>query len=265
MRNVSSGQFDPLRHALQLPAMTLRLVPLAGKLIKDWPQIHLTEENILTWTQRGVNWGIITGEPLVVLDTDTPEAERALHDKGMASTTVVRTGRGGFHHYFRSLCDADIRSRAGLRNIDGLDLKAWHSYVVAAGSVHAQTGERYTYVRGKEFRSLDSLPVFQARWAETPRHQVPFGAPWPQAEKRGRINDIFAYLLCVESVQGRYGSNGCFRACCLLRDEGYSPLEAWPILLWWNERKPVPPWSERELIHKLESVYRVPLRGVLGN
>lgn len=251
-----------VEHALQLHALGLRLVPLTGKraLLRDWPDLHLQERDIRSWTRRGANWGIVTGDPLVVIDTDSEEAEDWLRVIGIQSTTVVRSGGGGFHHYFRCMDGTEIRSRSALHGIRGLDVKGWHSYIVAAGSIHPDTGVTYTYEPGKELVALHALPVFRPQWIASarrkPEPELRDHSPPPRG---GRINDIFAYLLTVESVQGNAGSNGCYRACCLLRDEGYDPDEAWPILLWWNERKPVPPWSISELIHKLESVYRRPL------
>lgn len=267
MRKAMNPQSGNLEHLLKLHAMGLCLVPLAGKraIVKNWPELHLGEHNIRELCARVVNWGIITGDPLIVLDTDSALAEALLQETGMASTTVVRSGRGGFHHYFRALDDADIRSKTRFNNVPGLDLKAWRSYIVAAGSIHPETGKRYAYVPGREFTNVDCLPIFRHEWVIKPARDGNLRpGDLPRIATRGRINDIFAYLLKVESVQGEQGSNGCYRVCCLLRDEGYSAQEAWPILLWWNERKPVPRWSTRELVHKLESVYWVPLRAALN-
>lgn len=255
-----------LEHALALHRLGLRLVPLVGKaaFIKGWQELELGEADIRQWSRRGVNWGIITGHPLVVLDTDSDEAERWVKDKGIESPVTVQSGGGGFHRYFVCPEGIEIRSKSGLHRINGLDVKAWHSYIVAAGSIHPVTGRRYAYLPGKELRGLHELPLLDRAWVEE-RRPEPVGKTVPLAAGKptGAIRDIFAYLLRIESVQAQGGSNGCYRVCCVLRDAGYSPLEAWPILLWWNERVPRPKWSVRELVHKLESVYGVPLRDVL--
>jgi len=266
MRNSRPPHAGLSERALQLHALGLRLVPLIGKraILKNWPELHLGADEILAWSEKGVNWGIITGDPLIVIDTDSDEAEAYLREKRIDSTVIVRSGGGGFHYYFRTMEDMDIRSKSCVHGVRGLDLRAWRSYIVAAGSVHPDTGDHYAYLPGKELHDIAALPVFQPHWVADTRMPAPT-LPSYQRQLRtpGRIYDIFAYLLRVESVQGQSGSNGCYRACCLLRDDGYSPLEAWPILLWWNARKPVPPWSKRELIHKLESVYRLPLTSIL--
>src|SRR5687768_649638 len=111
-----------LETALALHRRCVRLIPLSGKkaIVKDWPTLHLTENDIRDWSRRRVNWGIITGEPLVVLDTDTDEAEAWVKQRGIDSPVVVRTGRGGFHRYFRSPEFEEIHSRTRIHKIDGL-------------------------------------------------------------------------------------------------------------------------------------------------
>jgi hypothetical protein len=151
-----------------------------------------------------------------------------------------------------------------MHRVRGLDLKGRRSYIVLPGSIHPRTGQPYAFVPGRELGELERLPRFDPGWAEGIRVE-PLPEPRPDSQRRlqGKVRDIYAYLLTVESVEGRHGSNGCYRACCLLREQGDSPVEAWSILLWWNERVPRPPWLPDQLVHKLESVYRVRLKDVL--
>src|SRR4051794_8933066 len=92
-----------LELALTFKQQGLRLVPLRGKipLMKDWPTADLGETDIQQWSRRGVNWGALTGDPLIVLDTDTEEAERWVTERGIRSDVMVRSGRGGLHRWFR--------------------------------------------------------------------------------------------------------------------------------------------------------------------
>ncbi len=243
----------------------LRLIPMHGKtpLIKAWPSLCLSEQDIREWNERGVNWAAITGDPLIVVDTDSDLAEAKVRELRIESSVEVVSGRGGKHRYFRSPDGGAIRCKNGVLGIKGIDLKGIHGLIVLPGSIHPETGRRYEYVPGKELRTLHEMPVFDLGWLPREVCASPVSLPTVRSEGRVKIRDIFAYLLTVESVQGDYGSTGCFRACCTLRGEGYSPREAWPILLWWNERVPRPKWSSRELIHKLESAYLTPLRDLL--
>ena len=87
---------------LQYQCLGLRLVPLRGKrpLVKKWQHLHLGRDEILHWDCQRVNWGAITGDPLIVLDTDTEEAEAWVRAKGIESPVMVRSGGGGTHRYF---------------------------------------------------------------------------------------------------------------------------------------------------------------------
>jgi hypothetical protein len=60
----------------------------------------------------------------------------------------------------------------------------------------------------------------------------------------------------VESVQGQNGSGQCFKVACRLVDAGLDWDRAWQTLLIWNDRMAEPPWSEKELRHKLEGAFR---------
>lgn len=52
-----------LASALELHRKGLRLVPLRGKhpLVKGWPALHLSEQDIRDWSRSNVNWGAVSG------------------------------------------------------------------------------------------------------------------------------------------------------------------------------------------------------------
>jgi len=56
---------------------------------------------------------------------------------------TVLTGGGGRHHYFRK--DPDVRIVDTLESYKGFEMKSVGRQVVAAGSVHPETGERYLW------------------------------------------------------------------------------------------------------------------------
>lgn len=59
------------------------------------------------------------------------------------------------------------------------------------------------------------------------------------------------------SIQGQAGSVSLFKACCALRRGFDLDFDtAWPLLLHWNGTHCQPPWSERELRHKLSDAAR---------
>jgi hypothetical protein len=74
-----------------------------------------------------------------------------------------------------------------------------------------------------------------------------------------------AWIAKVFSVSGQAGHNHCFRAACRLVDAGLAWNDAWEELLIWNGTNAEPPWSEKELDHKLRDAFArransIPLR-----
>jgi len=96
---------------------------------------------------RGCNLAVATGD-VVVIDVDGVEGEATLKDVEaefgeLPATLTVRTGRGR-HLYFRAPAGSDVRSTTNLCG-PKLDVRGHGGYVVAAGSVHAASGKRYTF------------------------------------------------------------------------------------------------------------------------
>lgn len=59
------------------------------------------------------------------------------------------------------------------------------------------------------------------------------------------------------SIKGCRGSDALFEAAqSLVRGFGFSEADAFPLLLEWNATHATPPWSERELRHKLQDADR---------
>lgn len=240
--------------------MGLRLVPLSGKraILKDWPDLHLGEGDIRSWCRHGVNWGIITGEPLVVLDTDSDAAEAWVREKGIDSPVVVRTGRGGFHRYFRCPDDTEVHSRTRIHKIDGLDLRGWRSYIVAAGSVHPDTKRRYEYLPVKELIDLHELPVFDPAWTRENRLE-PFQKPQTGngvKQLAGRIRDVRAYIRGIPSIQGQGGDKACFTVACLVVEAGFDYASAVAEMEGWNKVAAFPPWRHEDLERKVRYAFK---------
>lgn len=253
-----SGALD---EALRLHALGLRLVPLNGKvaLRRNWPKSNLTAREIRSWHDGGVNWGIITGEPLIVLDTDSEAAEEWVRDKKIESPVMVLTGRGGRHRYFHCPPGESIHSRTRIHQIGGLDLRGWHSYVVAAGSIHRVTGRPYAYFPGRALHSLTALPIFDPRWIidEPPPHPVRGSLLIPSSM---RIRDVRRYVHAIPSIQGQGGDRACFTVACLLVEAGLAEDQMFYEMQAWNRECAFPPWSQKELMRKLQSARERVLR-----
>ena len=67
-----------------------------------------------------------------------------------------------------------------------------------------------------------------------------------------------AYLVHIDgAISGQHGHNHTMRvAGILIQKFGLTIDEALPLILEWNQRCE-PPWSEKELLHKLQDAYRL--------
>lgn len=131
--------------------------PLAGKrpVLEAWAsRPRETLDEALGWARAG-NVGVRTGAAsrgLVVVDVDLAKGA-TLDGLDLPPTVTVETGGGGLHFYFRT--DEEVRNSAG-RLAPHVDVRGEGGQVVAAGSVHPETGEAYRYQDG---RSPDEVEV----------------------------------------------------------------------------------------------------------
>jgi len=146
-----------------------------------------------------------------------------------------------------------------MNRIKGLDVKAWHSYIVLPGSIHPDTRQAYQYMPGKELRSLADLPPFDPAWVvEKPREPLRkprFPTDVSRTGLSNVIHDIHAYLLGIPSEQGHNGNKGLMLVCYVLADR-YDFSTALGYLKWWNSIKPKPQWKSEEIERALSSAFR---------
>jgi hypothetical protein len=237
-----------IESALRVARLGLRIHPLRRKhaILEDWPARASSDcDTIRSWLANGEqNYGIVC-DLVAVIDTDSAELT-AWWEKNMPPTPWrVRTPRGGMHFYYLSVL--------GLRNAvkarRGWDVRAGgRGYVAGAGSL--VDGKAYELL-GEE--TLD-LPPFDPAWLPTEGVQ-PVTLPAAVKPARAKIRNLRSYIRRIVSIQGQRGSDACFRVACLLRDEGKTPDEALEYMLEWNRQCAIPPWTVKELIHKIRDSY----------
>ena len=110
--------------------------------------------------------GIVTGaiSGIVVVDVDSEAARRWAAAKLPYTPWQARTGRGGYHLFYRHP-GGTVRNRAKLETGRGkldLDIRADGGYIVAAPSLHAN-GERYR-LSGDWLAKLTDIPLFDPAW-----------------------------------------------------------------------------------------------------
>ena len=92
-----------------------------------------------TWNQHPeANIGIRCGSGLVVVEADSRAGEAALQERGLPTTTSVRTARGT-HYYLRG----ESRNRTGI--LSDVDVRGSGGFVVGAGSIHP-SGAPYSWI-----------------------------------------------------------------------------------------------------------------------
>jgi hypothetical protein len=132
-----------------------------------------------------------------------------------------------------------------------LDIRADGGYVVGPGSVH-ESGT--IYERLGSWPPIEQLPVFDPAW-------VPVGLEAPARRRVGLITDdrnhllhrARAYVASVPpAIQGQGGDAHTFQlACKLVRGYDLDDADALELLRDWNQRC-VPPWSETDLLDKID-------------
>lgn len=197
-----------------------------------------------TWAEANV--GIACGEELVVVDIDTATPP-APFDELPASLTVT-TGRG--MHVYLDPAGETFPNRANVR--PGVDVRSAGGYVVAPPSVH-YTGRVYQWGEGVE---LAGVPE---RWLAYMRRAKLERAPAPRLDFDGDAGDVMqrarAYLRAIPgAVSGQGGHAQTFTAAMAMV-RGFALGEADGVALLASEYNPKcsPPWSPRELAHKVKS------------
>lgn len=190
------------------------------------------------------NLAIITGavSNLAVIDCDSREAAIWFHKKHGGSPVMVKTKRG-VHFYFQHPGQR-VANASKIEGDGGItyDVRGDGGYVLAPPSRHAAGA--YSWI--KPLIETDKLPKFDPAWR-------PERATKERSERE--IRDGLKYIQKITAISGQNGHGETFRAAATLRDSGLSESEALLALQAWNKTNCDPVWSDRELLHKIRSVY----------
>jgi hypothetical protein len=102
------------------------------------------------------------------------------------------------------------------------------------------------------------LPLLKVGWLRERKRVQPLPEPIdPTADISGILQRARAYLTTVDgAISGQRGHDRTFRAACILCIRfGLSFEQAWPLLKEWN-RCCDPPWSDKDLEHKLRDALK---------
>lgn len=217
----------------------------------NWVKAATTDTKKLSQIFAGsLNVGIVTGpgSDILVVDIEIGEGLENAKPLNLPPTYTVRTGSGGVHLYYHSNLDLHGGTHKLARKID---VRCHGGMVVAPPSVSG---------RGQYAVTDPRDPVELPQWIVdrlTKPHAVPAPSGVPVPLEVGRR--ALAYLKkCQPAVSGQSGHDTMFGVACrvgpgfgLSQDEAYSLLAA--------DYNPgcQPPWSEKDLRHKIADAYRV--------
>ena len=213
--------------------------------------------------EPGDGLGILTGvRGLFVVDVDEKDGIPA-HDRlakyaagrQVPDTLTVRTGGGGLHLYYRTANESStLRSRTNALG-PRIDVRADRGYVVAPGTAHV-SGGMYEIARDLPIAILDSdhwiVADLRASEAPAPRQDRPVPPP---AEVTPEVSEAAIEYLkgAAPAIEGKNGSLRAFEVAYYLTRGLQLPIGVAAEL--WREHynsRCEPPWSDREILHKLE-------------
>lgn len=212
------------------------------------------------------NIGVATGEKsnLCVVDVDVDKGgkeslEKLLHKSGSLPPTIHQeTGGGGWHYFYEN--DEDTFSCVE-PFLPGIDIRAKGGYVVVPPSNH-RSGGTYKWTNGNApvDRKAAHLPAWiKQSFVDKKKEKTETRAKKENRKNRNgdygeALRRAEAYIRSVDGgVQGQNGSGHCFNAAqALVRGFGLGEQDAFFVLK--NEYSPKckPPWSDKELLHKIK-------------
>ena len=210
-----------------------------------------TEEEIRQWWQQypNANIGVVTGKVsrVVVIDLDPDkddnESGARIYEQALTDL-IVKTGRGGYHLYYRYPEDVDhIPNRVGL--LPGIDVRADGGYVVAPPSAHS-SGRLYEWIRRSEPGKL-------------PPHLVGLLTSYTPVGRDGEEDNPKWLSDLLAGVGEGQRNDACARLCGYLIGKGMPKDVVLAITRQWNEKNH-PPLPDHEVAATVESVYKTARR-----
>lgn len=157
------------------------------------------------FTRTGMNLGIRTGGPLLVLDFDGADGALTYHllcpaHPELATAPTVMTGNG-FHLYLQVPAELQRSVRTSVRLRPGLDTRYDRAYVVAPPSMHV-SGTPYTWQSGPV--AVADLPPLT-----TALHDALFSAPTaPKTPAPSWTAQRWSQASLIDTALQRYGEVG---------------------------------------------------------
>lgn len=256
----------PLVEAAQSLALHgFRVHPAVAKrpVLTGWEALATTDPSrvvSLFSDERTRQIGIATGGGLFIFDldlykTDGADTARKLEEQHgpLPRTVTAVTGNGGRQYYFRAPEGVQIITKRGI--LPGADVRGEGGNAIAPPSVHHESGKPYGWLPGcsPDEVSVAMAPAWLVELVRKKKAPAPKPRPMPAARDLNVSRRASQYLARIPgAVSGQGGHDQTLvTAIHMVRGFGLSEDEAFALL--WNEYNPrcEPPWSEKELWHKI--------------
>jgi hypothetical protein len=214
-----------------------------------------TEDEVVGFFAAGEpNIALVTGNGTVVVDVDDPAfLDQVIEHCGDTPQRTL-TPRGGLHLWYGMRRGVHYGNSVKIKG-KPLDLRCEGAYACAPWSRNADS---VAYQWLGAVLPVNELPLIKVSWLrESKRPQLTPDPIDPSADLGLLVQRARGYLATVEpAISGQQGHNRAFRAACILVVKfGLSFEQAWPLLTEWN-RLCEPPFSDKELVHKLEDALK---------
>lgn len=211
----------------------------------DYQRQIVTEQQVNQW-HASSNLAIVTGgiSGLVVLDFESRD-DAIWFWRWKGKTKAITKTRRGYHFYFQHP-GGTVANGVKIKDEQGnsrYDVRGDGGYVVAPPS--SVDGKFYSWVDGFILLSKRDLPVVHREWL-----------PMSQPMSNSKVQFGAAYIRKIFAVSGQDGHSNTWRAVNKLKLAGLCESEALATMVEWNNTNASPPWSVRELLHKVRSAYR---------
>lgn len=221
---------------------------------KKWQTVAPTEAEIGRWFSIGdADIGLITGNGVVVVDVDDIEMLNAVLKHCGDTPMRCRTPNGGMHLYYAMRRGIHYGNAVRIKG-KPIDLRCEGAYIVCPWSRGGE-GVPYRWVGGVV--SIAELPPIKISWLRKRKSRRIVLPIDPAVNDDNALWRARGYLAHIEgAIAGRRGHDRTFRVACVLAIKfGLTLEQAWPLFLEWNEQCE-PPWSEKELLHKLQDAFQ---------
>jgi len=225
-----------------------------GTIVPSWRELATGEK---VCGLPGCGYGIATGScsGIFVIDLDGADAIHAFYEGGdVPRTFAVKRGDDRRHLYFRHPSFRVKNTASAL--LPGVDVRGDGGYVVCLGSPHRS---------GQFYEIADDVPILDApawllEWEGLRKHEEQGAVPPPvpvipgSPEEAGRIAEAIERLTnAPPAISGKNGHAQTFIIAQVLMRTLELPVEtAYALFVTHYNPRCEPPWSEREIRHKLE-------------